>query len=402
MVSDAELVERLREFVRCSDLSTTTTSSVRRRLEEDFGIDLSQKKGFIRDQVDLFLTELNENREAEEEEKAHDGLEVAKDEEEKVHDSSEAEKELNEEDEEGGSAESDNGDEEEEGDKEDEDEDGEENDDGKSSRKRKTKEISKEVKKRGGGFTKLCSLSPLLQDFVGETELARTEVVKRLWTYIREKDLQDPKNRRKIICDERLHTLFNVNSIDMFQMNKALSKHIWPLNSEESPVAPVIPKESNKKPKKESDGQRQKGQSGFLMPLRLSNELIQFFGTGEDALSRADVVKRMWAYIKGNNLQDPADKRNVICDEKLKELLKVDSFHGFTVSKLLTPHFIKSKDLVPCPSSNHEIGVLTFYTDRDRPEPFVIVEAFGGSPRVANPQRNRLIASHGTTIWVIR
>lgn len=41
----------------------------------------------------------------------------------------------------------------------------------------RTKEISKEVKKRGGGFTKLCSLSPLLQDFVGETELARTEVM---------------------------------------------------------------------------------------------------------------------------------------------------------------------------------------------------------------------------------
>lgn len=55
------------------------------------------------------------------------------------------------------------------------------------------------------------------------------QVVKKMWVYIREKDLQDPKNRKKIICDEKLKKLFNVNAIDMFQMNKALTKHIWPL-----------------------------------------------------------------------------------------------------------------------------------------------------------------------------
>ncbi|KAG1368574.1 putative upstream activation factor subunit spp27 [Cocos nucifera] len=67
MVSDSELVERLREFLRASDLSTTTTSIVRRKLEEDFGVDLSSKKAFIREQVDLFLhSELNDNKEVEE------------------------------------------------------------------------------------------------------------------------------------------------------------------------------------------------------------------------------------------------------------------------------------------------------------------------------------------------
>jgi upstream activation factor subunit UAF30 len=41
-------------------------------------------------------------------------------------------------------------------------------------------------KKRGGGFTKLCSLSPALQEFVGASELARTEVntVTRLLSYV--------------------------------------------------------------------------------------------------------------------------------------------------------------------------------------------------------------------------
>ncbi|XP_008792591.2 upstream activation factor subunit spp27 isoform X2 [Phoenix dactylifera] len=327
MVSDSELVERLREFLRASDLSTTTTAIVRRKLEEDFGVDLSDKKAFIREQVDLFLhSELNDNKEGEEEDGS--GGEEG--------------------DRHGEEGSGEEGDQEEE---EDDDGDVDENEEDEgtsngvgSSRKRRFNKLNKVVKRRGGGFTKLCSLSPALQQFVGESELARTEVVKKLWAYIRENSLQDPNNRKKIICDERLQNLFNVNTIDMFQMNKALSKHIWPLTSEDGPVTTVKSKPKDKQHKKEREGKRQKGgSSGLLVPLPLSDDLVKFIGTGENTLSRSDVVKRMWEYIKQNNLQDPADKRNVICDEKLKELFKVDSFRGFTVSKLLTAHFIKTK-----------------------------------------------------------
>ena len=62
------------------------------------------------------------------------------------------------------------------------------------------------------------------------------QVVKKLWEYIREKDLQDPKNRRNIKCDEKLHSIFRVDTINMFQMNKALSKHIWPLEVDQGNV----------------------------------------------------------------------------------------------------------------------------------------------------------------------
>lgn len=58
------------------------------------------------------------------------------------------------------------------------------------------------------------------------------------------------------------------------------------------------PDEPKKKEKKQKGGK-----SGFLAPLQLSDALVKFFGTGESALSRADVVKRMWEYIKQNNLQ---------------------------------------------------------------------------------------------------
>ena len=97
------------------------------------------------------------------------------------------------------------------------------------------------------------------------------------------------------------------------------------------------------KQKKKEKRQKGGGKSGFLAPLQLSDALVNFLGTGESELARTDVIKRMWDYIKGNNLQDPSDKRKIICDEKLKELFDVDSFTGFTVTKLLAPHFIKTE-----------------------------------------------------------
>ncbi|KAG8368319.1 hypothetical protein BUALT_Bualt15G0033200 [Buddleja alternifolia] len=283
MVSDAELVERLREILRNADLETTTATTVRRRLEEEFAVDLNGRRAFIRDQIDLFLQDnAAEGQEEGDENDQNDAVL----------------EEL-------------------------ENEDAQED----------ISCIDTDVKKKGGGFCKPCALSPQLEEFLGVSELARTEVVKKIWAYIKEKDLQNPKNRRKILCDEALRGIFRVNSIDMFQMNKVLSKHIWPLDEAEGP-SPYEPKRKVK-PKKG-------GGSGLTAPLPVSDALVKFFGTGEHELSRAEVVKKMWQYIKEHELQDPSDKRIVLCDDKLKELFEVDSFNGFTVSKLLTSHFIKT------------------------------------------------------------
>lgn len=73
MVSETELVQRLREFLSTSDLNQTTTAIVRRKLEEDFGIDLSDRKAFIREQVYIYLQEAQENEENNAEEEGEDG-----------------------------------------------------------------------------------------------------------------------------------------------------------------------------------------------------------------------------------------------------------------------------------------------------------------------------------------
>ena len=43
------------------------------------------------------------------------------------------------------------------------------------------------------------------------------------------------------------------------------------------------------------------------------------------------------------SLKDPSNMRTIICDEKLEELLDFDSFNGFTISKFLSAHFVKTK-----------------------------------------------------------
>ncbi|KAL7156760.1 hypothetical protein ABFS83_02G030400 [Erythranthe nasuta] len=207
MVSDFEIVGRLHEILRASDLETTTAAGVRRRLEEEFSVNLYGRRVFIREQIDLFLRDAAaaQNDVVEQEEEVDENPQ-----------NDAVEKENTGVDE--------NGEEEEASDEEDEDEVGD-----KEGSKRKQSRVT-DVKKKGGGFCKPCALSPQLEELFGVSQLARTEVVKKLWEYIREHNLQNPKDRRKILCDDALHQIFRVKSVDMFKMNKALSKHIWPLD----------------------------------------------------------------------------------------------------------------------------------------------------------------------------
>lgn len=339
MVSEQEIAERLKEILQTADLTTTTTASIRRKLEEELGIDLTSKKAFIREQVDLYLLQqqqLLENNEVKQEydeglENEVKGVKVEVKEEEQSSEQPGDEEEDDEEDEVEGS--------------------------GKRSKKSSS---NKEKSKRGtgGGFNKLCGLSPELQSVLGVSELSRTQVVKQLWVYIREKDLQDPQNRRKILCDDKLRSVFRKDSIDMFEMNKVLSNHILRLENGNVVVSEDLePKAKRQKPEKkgsehsESKSKRQKQEkkesgrgknSGFSSPLPLSDALVTFLGTGESQLSRAEVVKRIWGYIKDNNLQDPSDKRRIMCDTKLRELFGCETFNGFGVTKLLTTHFLKT------------------------------------------------------------
>ncbi|MCX5783897.1 MAG: SWIB/MDM2 domain-containing protein [Elusimicrobia bacterium] len=67
----------------------------------------------------------------------------------------------------------------------------------------------------------------VLSAVVGSSPIPRTEVVKKIWEYIKKKGLQDPKNKRMINADETLKPLFDGKSqVSMFDMAKYISKHL--------------------------------------------------------------------------------------------------------------------------------------------------------------------------------
>ena len=57
-----------------------------------------------------------------------------------------------------------------------------------------------------------------------------------------------------------------------------------------------------------------------------------------DVLPRGQVVKGLWDYIKGNNLQNPSDKREILCDDKLRALFKLDKVTMFSMNKELSKY----------------------------------------------------------------
>jgi upstream activation factor subunit UAF30 len=55
-------------------------------------------------------------------------------------------------------------------------------------------------------------------------KLSRPQVVKQLWDYIKGNELQNPSNKREIVCDAGFKAIFGVDKIDMFKMNKVLGQ----------------------------------------------------------------------------------------------------------------------------------------------------------------------------------
>jgi upstream activation factor subunit UAF30 len=105
----------------------------------------------------------------------------------------------------------------------------------KSARKpaRKTVAKKKATKKSGkkrtpsAAFMKPVQPDDKLAAVVGSSPMPRTEVTKKLWSYIKRNGLQDSKNRRNINADDKLRPVFNGRStVNMFEMTSLVSKHV--------------------------------------------------------------------------------------------------------------------------------------------------------------------------------
>lgn len=83
------------------------------------------------------------------------------------------------------------------------------------------------VRKANPALMKPLNLTAELEAVVGKGPMSRGQVVKQIWVYIKKNDLQNPKNKRNILADDKLKPLFGGKAeVTMFEMTKLVSAHM--------------------------------------------------------------------------------------------------------------------------------------------------------------------------------
>ena len=99
----------------------------------------------------------------------------------------------------------------------------------KSAKRGGAKKAKKSGAKRkpNAAFMKPMQPSASLGAVVGNNPMPRTEITKKLWHYIKRNNLQDPKERRMIVADEKMKAVFGGKGrVSMFEMTKLVNKHL--------------------------------------------------------------------------------------------------------------------------------------------------------------------------------
>eukprot|EP00581_Thalassiosira_minuscula_P016295 CAMPEP_0183731826 /NCGR_PEP_ID=MMETSP0737-20130205/36570_1 /TAXON_ID=385413 /ORGANISM="Thalassiosira miniscula, Strain CCMP1093" /LENGTH=331 /DNA_ID=CAMNT_0025964661 /DNA_START=66 /DNA_END=1061 /DNA_ORIENTATION=- len=293
--SDYQIRRQMEELMKVVDLETMSTKQFIAALSNNFGgVDLSSKKKFIK----ATITEIIDSME-------RDNAAAA----------------AAEEDEDDGS----------------DDESSEE-------------EVVRRPKKKtgGGGLSAVKEISDELAAFLNcdTKHMARTAIVKALWVYIKEHNLQNPHDKREIILDSKMKAVFGVDSFTMFSMNKYIGAHVEPFKPVDltsSASSSTTPKKRKADRKEKSAGGANKKKTGMQAPYRLSEELRAV--VGKSILPRPQVTQALWAYIRENNLQNPEDKREIICDSLLSRVMGGQSkVTMFSMNKYITPHMLEKVD----------------------------------------------------------
>ena len=76
------------------------------------------------------------------------------------------------------------------------------------------------------GLQRPVTPSSDLAAITGSAALPRSEVVSKMWEYIKKNNLQNPENKREILADDKLSKIFGKDKVTMFEMNKHLSRHL--------------------------------------------------------------------------------------------------------------------------------------------------------------------------------
>jgi len=84
----------------------------------------------------------------------------------------------------------------------------------------------KSARKPNAAFMAPLTLSPGLSEVLGSKALPRTEIIKKIWDYVKKNGLQDKVNRRMINADAKLRPIFGKDQISMFELAKVVNNNV--------------------------------------------------------------------------------------------------------------------------------------------------------------------------------
>ena len=139
---------------------------------------------------------------------------------------------------------------------------------------------------------------------------------------------------------DTLETLAN----DMIKMAKSLLETARQAKKEHAKVVKKA-EQGGKKRRAKSDGESTHSNSVFLQPSKISPALAKFCGVSSDTmLSRTESTRKIAAYIKEHDLQNPENRREIRADATLTALFALtseDKLNYFNLQRYIKPHFIK-------------------------------------------------------------
>ncbi|CAI9733095.1 upstream activation factor subunit spp27 [Octopus vulgaris] len=301
-ISNAVLLRSIREILKGADLSSLSAKKVRRKLEEKFGADLTDRKK----EIDKILMDLiSEDEEEQEADKQEDDDSQQEDED----DDDDGGGDEDEEDEEDGESSSDEAD----------------NDSRLSPKGKSTsnglsdQSDDEEDKPSDNSEPESRSMSPPRKKSRVKQSSKSKKPVKKT-----KKDNHGAKKKESELDDEELAKKLQEEENNFRSRPRSVKK---------TPAPP-------KKERKQKDGKARV--SIYSKPCILSGELAVVMGT--DRMARKDVVKSMWKIVKERELEDPKNKQFMICDEQLQKVFGRKRVRTFGMMKHLKNHIKDAVD----------------------------------------------------------
>jgi chromatin remodeling complex protein RSC6 len=93
---------------------------------------------------------------------------------------------------------------------------------------------------------------------------------------------------------------------------------------------------AKKAPAKRAAAKKRTPNAAFMKAMQPSEQLAAVVGS--QPMPRTEVTKKLWAYIKKNNLQDPKERRMINADDRLRPIFKKDQVSMFDMTKLVNKH----------------------------------------------------------------